>query len=1551
VTEATEVAEAALADGDGADGGSAARAGGADVAVGAERARAGSTWRGLVPLHLALAVVAYVPLLLTRPGWISADTKTYLYLEPTRLLRRSWTMWDPSIAAGTVTHQSIGFLWPMGPYYWLAEAVGLPDWVAQRIWWGTLIFLAGAGVAYLLRTLGWPATGPGVTAAVFVYAMTPYTLTLVARLSGILLPFTGLPWLLALVVLALRHRGWRHPALFALAVTTFGSVNATALLVVLVAPALWLLYAVWGSREVPLRRALVTTAQISVLTLPVSAWWFAGLTVEASNGVNIVRFTETARVVAATSTSPEVLRGLGYWFFYGGDRLGPWIEPSAEYTQRPLLIAVGFLVPVLGLAGAAVARWRDRTFFVLLLVAAMALAIGAFPRDHNPPFGRLVQLFQTSDLGLALRSLPRIVPVVVLALAVLLGAGVTGLARRWPRSGRPMALGIAAVAVLALPPLWLRQFVPANLQRPEEVPRHWQDVARYLDRHDDGTRVLVVPGSDFASYRWGNTVDPIVTGMMERPSLQRELAPYGSPPSVNLLDALDLRLQERTADPAALAPIARLLRAGDVLVNSDWQYERHNTPRPRNFWSFVTDAPGLGEPTGFGPGRPNRTVPDVQLEDELLLTTDPAIPDPPEVAVFPVGDAVPIVTAQAADHPLLVAGDGDGLVDAAGAGLLDGTELIRYSASLDADDVASALDGGAALLVTDSHRKRGERWTTLRHNRGYTETATGGPLATDLTDNRMEVFPDAGLDTMTVASREATPAPGVDALVEAEATSYGNSITFGPEERPILALDGDTSTAWRTAALLDARGERLELRLSAPVTADRVRLLQPTEGVRTRFITRVRLHFDGGGGDSAGDSVDVDLTGQSRSVPGQTVEFPRRRFSTLTIEILADSAGEVPRYAGESSVGFAEVDLGDAVRPAAEAIRLPTDLLDAAGDASLDNPLAVSLTRQRQDPTEPTRDDEERALARLFELPTERSFSLAGQARLSARADPPVADALWDRPHDGSVPWVRASGDLSGTVTTPAAAFDGDPATAWTTARARPRHQWVEVALPHAVTIDRLPLTVVADGLHSVPTAVELWVDGSPVDRFAVPEVDDGDRQNDTARVTLDIPEVTGSRFRLKLTDVRERRTNDWVSDNRIAQPAAIAEIGLPGPTVPALPATFDSGCRDDLLEVDGAAVPLRITGPTDDALAGRPLAVTTCRPNPAVGGPDGGGPDGSSPPALDLPAGDHHLAARPGLTTGIDLDQLVLRSAPGGTPSTGDTTLVTEAATTPAGPVSAPGEMGGPLGDVPRVEVAEDHGHALQLRVSGARPGEPFWLTLGQSYNLGWQATVDGEVQAAPELVDGFANGWLVEPRHESFDVSLEFTPQRRVNLALWTSALSALLCLVLVVRRPRPHHAPPAAEPDVFVPTTVLGYPDRCPDAAVGWRTAVLTGVGLGTAAWLLAGPQLGVVVGIVGALAVRHDRVRPLLLAASPAAAGTAALYVLYIQIRHAPLASFDWPYEMRRAHPLGWLAVLLLAADVVVGQVRARSSGRAAGRGPGGPGARRWPGRTGGRRRPA
>jgi len=51
-----------------------------------------------------------------------------------------------------------------------------------------------------------------------------------------------------------------------------------------------------------------------------------GVWAEGSYGINILKYTETLPTVSVTSLASEVLRGLGYWYFYGQDKLhhGPW---------------------------------------------------------------------------------------------------------------------------------------------------------------------------------------------------------------------------------------------------------------------------------------------------------------------------------------------------------------------------------------------------------------------------------------------------------------------------------------------------------------------------------------------------------------------------------------------------------------------------------------------------------------------------------------------------------------------------------------------------------------------------------------------------------------------------------------------------------------------------------------------------------------------------------------------------------------------------------------------------------------------------------------------------------------------------------------------------------------------------------------------------------------------------------------------------------------------------------------------------------------------------
>jgi hypothetical protein len=453
------------------------------------------------------------------------------------------------------------------------------------------------------------------------------------------------------------------------------------------------------------------------------------------------------------------------------------------------------------------------------------------------------------------------------------------------------------------------------------------------------------------------------------------------------------------------------------------------------------------------------------------------------------------------------------------------------------------------------------------------------------------------------------------------------------------------------------------------------------------------------------------------------------------------------------------------------------------------------------------------------------------------------------------------------------------------------------------VTFDHLDLHVVADGRHSVPT--RLRIDAGDQSRTVdVPPIPDQGQENATVSVPVQFEPLTGDTVRVTIEAVREIKTTEYYSNTPIVMPAALAELGLPGVQRAPLPESLPGTCRDDLLTIDGAPVPVRVTGSASDAVAGRPVTAERC--DPATG-------DATSAP-LPLGRGQHVLRSSLGLDTGIDLDGIVLGSEAGG------------------GPIAL-GERGAippvaqPLGGAPKVKVVDSGRTDMKVHVTGA--DQPFWLVLGESHNRGWTASVNGHDVGGGKLVNGYANGWLVDPKGSAtVDVSLTWTPQRTVWIAIALSGLTMLLCTVLALglwsRRRRAAVAAPAPadgatavdEPPVF----------RLPFAASGvrprWPVVAATALGAGFVAAVLIKPLPGLLVGLLVLAALVRPRWRVALAIGAPAALAAAGLYVVVQQTRHGYPSVFEWPTFFDRVHMLGWFAVAFLAADALVEVVRTR-----------------------------
>ena len=317
--------------------------------------------------------------------------------------------------------------------------------------------------------------------------------------------------------------------------------------------------------------------------------------------------TEKVSAVAKTALSSEVLRGLGYWFFYGSDIAGPWAATSTGSPSNSGSSASPSPCRSLALGAAVVVRWRHRAFFILLIVVGMVLAVGSNPYAAPSTVGGFIKTAMTkTTAGLALRSTNRATPMVLLGLAMLLGAAITALARRSRLAGSGAVVLALALVAAANPPVWNGTTVLDRYTFPTPVP----------SLRDAGGQGPQCPAHRHAGLRHpGRERRGLPLRQHHRPHLAR--APH--PPLHHARAARarfapqlrhDLRGRRPHAEPHRRSRRPRAHGAtherGDVLVQNDLAYELYDRPPPQLFWqSLHLPLFGLSAPVGYGAPAPN----------------------------------------------------------------------------------------------------------------------------------------------------------------------------------------------------------------------------------------------------------------------------------------------------------------------------------------------------------------------------------------------------------------------------------------------------------------------------------------------------------------------------------------------------------------------------------------------------------------------------------------------------------------------------------------------------------------------------------------------------------------------------------------------------------------------------------------------------------------------------------------------------------------------------------------------------------------------------------
>lgn len=1277
-----------------------------------------------------LALLCYVPALLAHPGQVPADTKLYLYLDPGGLMRAAPRAWDPTQYGGWVPHQTISYLWPSGPWYWIFDKLGVPDWIAQRLWIATLLLCAGLGAMWLAKVLGLKPPAAMVTA--LFYMLSPYILPYISRTSLMLLPFSGLCWLIGLTIKAATGSSWRAPALFALVMFTVAAPNFTAIVMVAPGPILWLVDAVWR-RTITFRAAAVTSAKLVLLSLVVSLWWVVMLAIQSKHGANVLGFSETLQAVSFTSSSTETLRGLGYWLFYIRDLGSPATSAATAYLTSSALVLVTLVVLIGGFAGLTIIRWGARRYAALLVFAGTILAISVHPIDDASPLMSPLADASRSGLALSMRSSTRALPLSVLGFALGWGALVTVLTSarlRWPMRWRTVVLPIAAglLAVVNLPALFTGDIADPAISHQENPPNGWASAAAALSLTPKSARVLQLPGAPFGAYRWGYTVDPVLPGLTDKPFLDRDLLPLGSPGAMDLLYAIDNRFQSGTVEASSIAPVARLLGADSIFSPDDVAFDRFRTPRPElTNRILTTTGVGLGTTTSYGAPTPN--TPSLAMIDEDELS-NPLIGTPlPTATVTQVPGAAAVIRAKSTS--VVVVGSGDGLVDAAAAGLIDGSQLVRYAADL-AGPTSKTVPGASlpaeVVIVTDSNRDRAEQWRSSRDTLGFTEdgTANGSVAVLDSADARLAVFPGQTAADQTIAEQRG----GLTAV----ASAYGEPYAYRPEDRAFMAVDDNPATAWLVADRAPADGAFITVASPKPVS--RLTLVQPNAARTNRWITSVSISY------GHGPEQIVALDASSRTGSGQTVTAPTP-FTTATINIRSTSGDGLNPF-GESAVGFATISAsaadGSAVPPTIEVVRPPVTMETSDTGVAAAVPVVYVFTRERTSATDRWRSDPEPALVREVRIGSPVSLQPTITVRLDQRADDSILKALFGTPDAAT-----ASDRLTGVAADGGyAAVDGNPKTSWVSSFGHfPGQQaggTLTVPLDPGTTIGQLRLTQSTDPRFATIRSIAVSSDGGrSAETVSVPAPDA------SGVSTVNFSPVTTGSISITIASTDAKTTIDRRSAEPTSLPFSIEEISGAGIRPVSLPATIDTGCRTDLLSFDAKPIGLQITATTSDLLAGKVVQAKLC-----------GAAQGSVFSGGQMAKGNYLVVAQPGSKTGLDIDRLVL--APPGTGAT----------------VRSAG-LGAPT-------VTSDSTHDGEVvTVSNCASG--CWLTNGEGYEPGWTAKVSGVTLDTPIQVDGGFDGWWLPPGPATRTVTLAFGPQRTLDIALLLTATGVLACIAMAL------------------------------------------------------------------------------------------------------------------------------------------------------------------------
>ncbi len=771
--------------------------------------------------------VIWVLAVAQRPGHVVRDTKLDLSVDPGRFLASVTHLWNPDAGFGSVPNQAYGYLFPMGPYYWLGRSVGIPEWIVQRMWLALLLTTALWGTIRLAETLEiggrWSRLAGGVA-----YACSPLLLAQIHDTSYVM-PAALLPWVMVPLIRASRGELTNGSAATrsGLAVLLMGAINATATFGVLLLPFLWFL-----TRR-PVRTHVRLFALWALAVAAATAWFVIPLFLQGAYGFNFSAYTETARDTTGNTFVPEILRGAGIWTSFPGTPV--WSTAGLLVETARVVIVASALATGAGLFGLARRDMPERRWLGLAVVVGTVLVCAGYWGHFGGPFAPTVHRLFDGPLA-AFRNVAKFQPVITLPLVLgfMSAMGVAARACRRLRRTRSSPLiaalvaGALAVVVVSAAPL------PTGRVYPEGsftvLPASWQHAVSWLDARGGTSTTVVVPGTNFADFTWGNPLDQPIEAMATVPWANRSVMPIGSVGSTQFLDAIDQVLTGGQPVPG-LAEYLANVGVRYVLVENDLTPADTQSPPPTELRQALAREPGLVRVAHFGPlvHRVNTGPGSETLYDPFGIARSihaleayrvvPASGHDDRVITYPLSSGV------------VLSGGPQGVLAAANAGLLRGEAV-----SLAGDPLGPTFTR-PVWVDADTQQRRNSHYSPYQNQSSLLASGEPSPVTGDSS------LPSGGPPDQWIVvpgdRHETTLQLRGAALITA--SSFGPVFNEAPGQQPLEAFLADAAqggAAWE-ASPTDPR-PWIEIRFDRSVTLSKI-TLTPMGGIFATPITKVQI--------------------------------------------------------------------------------------------------------------------------------------------------------------------------------------------------------------------------------------------------------------------------------------------------------------------------------------------------------------------------------------------------------------------------------------------------------------------------------------------------------------------------------------------------------------------------------------------------------------------------------------------------------------------------------------------------------------------------------------